>query len=150
MMMGGGSGIAIVVVIVAVCLFFLFLLPKGLTNMTSASIYEDGITFENPAPLSNVSIVGNCYNTKLQVDYSFKCALCNPKDITEYFWFKNLEDSEFTFLKGDRKIIHSGKTYTAERNVDVCNGNSYEWYMCIDDGKLKCAGKENLFSFKVY
>jgi hypothetical protein len=145
----GASGYAGLAVIICLCVLALLILPKGFTGITMGTIVDDGITFENPSPVKSAEIFGECYQTKLTVDYHFECSLCNPKDIREYFWFRNANDNEFNFLKGDRKTIKSGREYTAEMTVDVCKGNSYEWYFCIDDTTLKCTGKEKNFKFKV-
>ena len=147
--MGGASGILAAAVIVGICLFVLFLLPKGLTGVTTAVIVDNGITFENPSPAGTLEIAGNCFQEKLQLDYHLNCAMCESRTVDEFFWFRNSEDKEFTLLKGDRKMLHPGVGYTAEMKVDICRGNSYEWYVCIDDTTLKCAGKEKPFGFKV-
>jgi len=148
--MGGASGTVALVLIVAIGIFFLFILPRGLTGMTTSVVSDNGIVFENHSPLEKVKIFGDCYEIKLQVNYHLSCSLCNPKDITEYFWLQNSKNNYFDFYKGDRKTIHSGKEYTAEMKVNVCKGNSYKWFMCIDDVKLKCAGnKDNPFMFSV-
>jgi len=147
--MGGGSVALAVAVIVGLCLFFLFIIPKGLTGITTQVIADDGVTFTNPAPTEKIEIIADCYSTKLQVNYKIDCTICTSKNINEYFWFKNSKDNEFTFLRGDRKTIFPNRDYSAEMKVDVCKGNSYSWYVCIDDGTLKCAGKDRAFRFDV-
>lgn len=147
--MGGGLGSLIVVIIIGVCLFALFLMPKGLTGLTTQVIADDGVKFISPEPQGKTEIISDCYNIKLQVDYRIECSICSSKVINEYFWFKKSGESEFTFLRGDRKTISPNKGYSAEMKVDVCKGNSYEWYVCIDDGTLRCAGKIKPFVFKV-
>ncbi len=147
--MGGASGAIVGVVILAICVLFIIILPKGLTGVTTAVITDNGLAFENPSPAGNLEIAGNCCQTKLQVDYHLDCAMCESRTIDEYFWFRNSDDKEFTLLKGDRKMLHPGVGYTAEMKVDICKGQSYEWYACVDDTTLKCAGKEKAFGFKV-
>ncbi len=136
--------------IVILCFFFLFLLPQGLTDITSRSVIDDGITFKSYYPSDKVEIVGSCYPVKLQVEYYVKCSLCNSKDVREYFWFRKAGNPEFRFLKGERKLMKPSQVYTAEMEVEVCAGNSYEWYFCLDDGELKCAGRRKHFRFAAF
>ena len=111
--MGGGSVALAVAVIVGLCLFFLFIIPKGLTGITTQVIADDGVTFTNPAPTEKIEIIADCYSTKLQVNYKIDCTICTSKNINEYFWFKNSKDNEFTFLRGDRKTIFPNRDYSA-------------------------------------
>lgn len=141
---GGTLALALIVIL---CFFFLFLLPHGLTGITSSSIMDDGITFRDYEPTGDVEIIGDCYPVTLQLDYYFNCAMCTSKDVREYFWFRESGDSDFTFLKGERKTIKPSQIYAAEMEVQACAGESYEWYFCIDDGTLKCAGRTDYFAF---
>jgi len=145
---GAASNTVILIAIVAIGLFLLFILPKGLTGLTTSVISDGGFSFEHPSPVGTADVFGSCYQAKLQIDYHLDCSLCNSEDIIEYWWFKNAKDSEFKFIKGDKKVISAGKAYTAETSIDACAGNSYEWYVCIDDSKLSCAGKSRPFKFK--
>ena len=146
--MGGASNTFVLISIVAVGLFFLFVLPKGLNNITTSVISEGGIRFENPSPEGKMQAFGECYPVKLKMDYFKDCTLCNTEDINEYWWVRNSSNSDFQFIKGDRKTLHSQVEYTAETSIDACSGNSYEWYVCVSNEKMSCAGKEKPFKFK--
>lgn len=138
------------VFILVFALLFLFVLPNGFNGITSSAIYQDGgVRFKYYSPGKEMHIVPECYTGKLEVDYDLDCEFCQSKDIREYFWFKNAKDKDFQMLQGDRKEIKAGKEYSAQMDVEICKGNEYQWYMCIDDATLRCIRKNNPLEFKV-
>ena len=141
--MANSTGIVAFVFILFFAIIAILLLPGGLDGITSAAVSDGSIKFNSYYPSEDIEIIGDCYDIELQIDYSSSY----KRTLNEYFWFRE-KGKEFEGLRGARRTVQPQKDYTADIEVNVCKGKTYEWYACI--GELSCAGKAEHFSFSVY